>query len=739
MATIEDLDAEIAKRQRIADIDALIKEKQGSTVDSFIEPLKAIGGGLIGEIGAGLSGIRELIATGDLSSAVNEINRMQQKSQQYFAPQTEAGQQGLQNVAGAIGAIDKNVIRPAVAGTVGLLNTIANPIDNLSAGFEPARREAALIQDRGFGKVAGQEIFERTGSPLLATAAEISPDIAGVLIPGGAAKSSVSKSLAKSRLQVGDAEKAVKAANDIRSGKVAETSVQDVANAVKQGSEADIAAIVQADPKFYQAVDALGIDAEPLASFASKNPQFRSISNALEVAVGSELEPQAFRFIEATAKAADDLITGYGGTIDKAQLGLDFKRDSLKNIEDLYDSADDVYGQLRNVVDEKQRFSSPATVAFLEQLQAADKLSPKLTSVLNQLKPRTKKTKGNITVNPATGARIDTSVSEIINPKLGRIDILRKQFGQAIGKGNGAFKDQEAGLNKAIYARLTGDLDSISDSIGGEALALSDAGKGLVRQRKQLEDNLTSLLGKDLNQALSVNVGGAIKNLSKGEVDRFSQVVNAIPKQQRGAIILSSMNDVFKGNAVGKQAFDATQFTKWYQTINRSPSAKKALFDNLPKESKAAIDNLFEVSRGISRSLGQKRATGISKLFDQDVGLIRKLLGSSAARAAIALKGGPVASAASSQITELFSQATNQAKTATSLLASDNFKEVVRQSVKEGVFEGNKASEKLVIAEKQLMKSTKYKKWLESLDDSSKAELTGGLIGYLSTQQQENK
>jgi hypothetical protein len=736
MPTIQELDAEIAKRQRIADIDALIQEKQGTTIDSFIEPLQAIGGGLLGEIGAGLSGIKELISTGDLSSAVNEINRIQQKSQQVFAPQTEAGQQGLQNVAGAIGAIDENIIRPAVAGTSGLLNVVANPIDNLTTGFEPARREAALIQERGFGKVAGQEVFERTGSPLLATVAEVSPDIAGVLVPGGAAKSGVSSAVAKSRLRVGDAEKAVKAANDVRSGKVAETSVQDVANAVKQGSEEDIAAIVQADPKFYQAVDALGIDAEPLASFASKNPQFRSISNALEVAVGSELEPQAFRFIEATAKAADDLITNYGGTIDKAQLGLDFKRDALKNIENLYDSTDDVYGQLRNIVDEKQRFAAPATVAFLEELQAADKLSPKLASVLKQLKPRDKKTQGNVTVNPATGARIDSSVNEVINPKLGRIDILRRQFGQAVGKGSGAFKDQETGLNKAIYARLTGDLDGISESIGGDALALSDAGKGLVRQRKQLEDNLTSLLGKDLNQALSVNVGGAIKNLSKGEVDRFSQVVNAIPKQQRSSIILSSMNDVFKGNAVGKQAFDATQFTKWYQTINRSPAAKKALFDNLPKESKVAIDNLFEVSRGISRSLGQKRATGISKLFDQDVGLIRKLLGSSAVKAAIALKGGPVGSAASSQITELFSQATDQAKTATSLLASDNFKEVVRQSVKEGVFDGNKASEKLKNAEKQLMKSTKYKKWLESLDD--KAGLAGGLIGYLSTQQQEN-
>ena len=48
--------------------------------------------------------------------------------------------------------------------------------------------------------------------------------------------------------------------------------------------------------------------------------------------------------------------------------------------------------------------------------------------------------------------------------------------------------------------------------MGGDALAVSDTAKGLVRQRKQLEDNLITLLGKDLNQALNVNVAGAVKN-----------------------------------------------------------------------------------------------------------------------------------------------------------------------------------------------------------------------------------
>lgn len=736
MATAEEINAEIARRKRLAEIDKLIAEKQGGALDSLLEPLQAIGGGFLGEIGAGLSGIAELVQTGDINSAVSEINRVRGLASETFAPETESGKQALQFVGDKLTSLEKNIIRPALAGTAGLANLALRP----SEGIEGAKQTVRAVREQGLGKAAGQQVLQETGSPLLATLAETSPTAAEFLIPAQAAGRAASGVKAKAGLNVGEAQKAVDAASNIRAGGKVDFSVEDVVNAVQKGTDEDIAIIVNADPKFYNAVDALGINAEPLASYASRNPQFRSISGALEVVPGSTLEPQGFKFIEETAKSADDLIARYGGTKDKAQLGLDFKRESLKTVSDLYDQADEVYGSLKNIVDRTAEFDAPSTVGFLRQLDASDELSPKLKSVLKQLEPKSTTQKGRTAVNPATGKRTaipgETTTRKA---KLGRIDTLRKQFGQAINKGSGAFKDQETGLNKAIYARLTQDLDNISEQIGGDALNLSDSGKALVRQRKQIEDNLQTLLGKDLNQALSVNVSGAVKNLSKGEVDRFQEVINAIPKSQRGEIVLSSMNDTFKGAGVNREAFDATQFTKWYQTINRSPAAKKALFDALPKGSRKAIDDLFEVSRGISRALGQKRPTGVSKIFDSDIGLLRKMLGSGAARTAVGMLGGVKGSLAADAATSFLNQSTDGAKAAASLIASDDFKAVIRQSVKEGVFEGKKASSKLIEAEKRLMKSARYKKWADSLAREDAVQLTGGFLGYMTSNEQEQE
>ncbi len=601
-------------------------------------------------------------------------------------------------------------------------------IAGLGEALQPA---VAKLQQ--FKQFIGDDAFAATGSPTLAAIATATPEALIELLGAGTAKRAAVQGAKQAPIERVDQAPTVQAARE--DAGITQTP-ESVAEALQKGTPEELAAIVDADPKFYQAADELGIDVEPLASFASQNPQFISVSNALEVVPGSVLEPQASKFIERTAQAADELIQKYGGTKDKAQLGLDFKSDALKTIDDLYDKADVVYGNLRKVVDEKATFAATRTVQFLEELNAADKLSPKLKSVLNQLKPKQVKTKGFTGVNPATGQKFDTGTTETVNPKLGRIDILRKQFGQAVGKGKGEFRTQEAGLNKALYARLTDDLDNISDTIGGDALQLSDAGKGLVKQRKQLEDNLTKLLGKDLSQALNVNVSGAVKGLAKGEVDKFTDTIKAIPEAKRGEIVLSAMNDVFKGSGVRQTAFGPTQFTKWYQTINRSPAAKKALFDTLPEGSQKAIDNLFEVSRGISRALGTKRPTGVvNALFNEKSGFIRRMLGSGAVKTAIAFQGGPAASAGANIVSDFISQTSSPAKAASNLMSDPSFKDMIRQATKQGVVDGTLASQKVLDAERKVMKTKRFKEWVRVLGNEAPAALVGGasgsLVGYL--------
>lgn len=733
MATLQEIEAEIARRQRIAEIDRLIAEKQGTTVDAFIEPLQAIGGGLLGQAGAGLSGIVELIQTGDLDAAVNEINRIKQSAQQRFAPQTEAGRAGLENVVGAVQAVEEGIIRPAVAGTAGLAKLALQP----SEGIEGAKATVRAVREQGLGKAAGQQVFEETGSPLLATATELMPDIAELAIPARTAQIGTRATAARQTAKTQEAQRAL---DDLISGDVAKDStVIDVANTIQKGDADDIAAIINADPEFFRAADELGITTEPLASFASRNSQFRDVEQALATVPGSVLADQSKAFIKNVSEKADNLIEQYGGTLDKAQLGRDFKADSLKTIDDLFQQADDSYSQLRQLIPEQNRFEVTETVSFLESLASKDKLPPKFARVLRQLRPKQKTTKGSVFVDPATGARRDTSTTEAINPTLGRIDLIRREIGQAVNKGTGPFKNVETGLNKALYARLTKDQDLIAQQVGGDALAISDTGKTLVKQRKQIEDNLVALLGEDLNGALNVKVSGAIKNLTKGEIDKFNAVMNAIPKSKRGEVALSAMNDVFKGSGVGQQALNPTQFTKFMQTINRSPATKRALFNALPKESAQAIENLFQVSRGISRALGQKTPTGrINALFNEDTGFIRKMVGRAVpSLVAIATKS-PTASVLASSATEQFlRQASDGAKRASDLMASPEFQNIIRKSVKEGVVDGNKASKELLSAEKKLARSKVYQRWAENLSEQDRAALAGGLIGYLFSQDQE--
>jgi len=650
-----------------------------------------------------------------------------------------------------LGTVSSSLVAEPLAGVAGVIQTL-NPFADEGAGARAVEgvREALTFQPRTEKGQAGLQAVGETLEPVgraigaaEETLGDIGEDIAGPV--GGAIGTTIPTAIGEAlglfagraisklgKVKSVKAQKAIKALDDAERGGITDKGLSDVADVIQKGNAEDIATIIDADANFYRAADELGITTEPLAGFASKNPQFRDVEAALRKVPGSALDAQAIGFIKETSQRADDLIGQYGGTLDKAQLGLDFKESSLIVVDDLFQQADDSYGLLRDLIPEEARFTAPSSVEFLTDLATKEKIPPKFSKMLRDLSPKQKTTKGQPTFDFATGQRGTTGRVDTVNPTLGKIDQVRKEVGQAINKGSGPFKDVETGLNKALYSRLTKDQDAIAQAVGGDALSVSDTAKGLVRQRKQIEDNMQTLLGKDLNKALNVTVSGALKKLSVGEIDKFNEVMSAIPKQQRGQVLLSSMNDVFKGSGVGQSQLSPTGFVKWYDTIKRSPAAKKALFGNLPPDSKKAIDNLYEVSRGISRSLQQTTPTGrINALFNPETGFIRKMVGSGAARAVAFSTGSPVAGALTNSTVEFMKQASNPAKRASDLMSSPQFQNLIRQSVKEGVIDGNIKSAALSRAEVNLAKTAKFKKWADSLGADDRAALQGGVLTYL--------
>jgi len=690
MADIEKLKRALIEADRSGDTEAAqlfadrIKRLQlaqpdrslGEQVVGGLETAATIASGAIAEPIAGVAGIAQSLNPFADEGAGAEAVKATQEALTY-QPRTEAGQESLQATGEA-------------------LKPVGDFFQDIESGL-------------------GDYAYNLTGSPAFAAAATTAPTAFLELLGAGVGRRAV-----KSAEQgVEAAQDALSQAQDFKAGVPTEETVSSGVDIIQQGTPEQVAEFAQADPKFFEALDELGISSEPLAAFASQNPQFRDIQGALRSVPGSVLDPQARAFMEDTAQAADNLIQKYGGTLDKAELSERIKTDSLRAIDDLADVEDDLYKTLREVLPPSSKVDAPKTLEFIE-------------SKINEL--------GGVDRLPKELKSIYKAITSEKGSTLGLLDYYRRSSGQAQRKASGPFKNVESGLAKAMYSRLSSDIDNFAELSGvDDAVAISDAAKYQTVQRKQIEDNLKSLYGENLNKALGDTVGAAIKGLEKGRVERFSEVMQSIPPEKRGEAAISYMNDVFKGSGSGQQGLNATQFRKWYENINRSPRAKSELYKNLPKDSRKAIEALYKVSEGISKSQAQTVKTGaINAMFNPDTGFLRRMVGN-AGNAALNIAGGMLGGPGGSLASQIAQDATSQflsqssdgARAASNLMSSPQFQNLIRQSVKEGVVEGGQASERLRKAEKALERSKAYQRWVNTLSKDQKSALAGGLIPYL--------
>jgi len=162
------------------------------------------------------------------------------------------------------------------------------------------------------------------------------------------------------------------------------------------------------------------------------------------------------------------------------------------------------------------------------------------------------------------------------------------------------------------------------------------------------------------------------------------------------------------------------------------------LFSVLPKDSQKAIDNLFELSRGISRAQGQKISTGrINALFNEETGFLRRLVGKTVPTAVSFATGSPMAAMATNTTMDFINQSTNGALKASNLVGSEKFQDMIRVAVKDGFVEGKQETERLNKAEQQLMKTKQYREWADMIVDKGLPLGTTGILSYLFNQEEE--
>lgn len=164
---IEQLFPELNKQPKPAET------PKGDAYDQIAAPSKSMVGGIAGNIAGGLVGAVSAPFVG-VDEAVNNLNSVRDSISKWIGdhPDSEQAQRGIQILENSLKDIE-GVVNFATGGTAGLANLALNP----SEGIEGAQQEVNTIRDQGLSKSIGNDVFNKTGSPLLAAGAELIPVI----------------------------------------------------------------------------------------------------------------------------------------------------------------------------------------------------------------------------------------------------------------------------------------------------------------------------------------------------------------------------------------------------------------------------------------------------------------------------------------------------------------------------------------------------------------------------------
>ena len=193
-------------------------------------------------------------------------------------------------------------------------------------------------------------------------------------------------------------------------------------------------------------------------------------------------------------------------------------------------------------------------------------------------------------------------------PTYALLDDVRRDVGAA-ARQKGPFSDADTGLAKKYYGLLSQDQAAVADAAGAGDIA--QAARATTMARKGMEDDLTSLFGKNLDQSIVPKVSGAMTAAAGGDTSKLLAVLKATPDSMKQEVVASGLGTVFR-NAATRGEINFSGYAKWFENLQRNQQAYAAVMSNLPAAARTQLTDLYRVSKGISDSLAARTKTGLS-------------------------------------------------------------------------------------------------------------------------------
>ena len=374
---------------------------------------------------------------------------------------------------------------------------------------------------------------------------------------------------------------------------------------------ANLAGIINPDPNVISAGRRLELNEVLPPRVFSRNPQYVQVEQAIAGIPGNQMAAAEKEAMLATAAKADQFITEFGGTRDISQLNEGIVNNINSTLDELRVQSDVLYDNLSSSVNKRQRVDSTDIRKYLvmkaRDLGGVGKLNELEMQVLRQVSSRRR-------------------------PTYGYVDNLRQSVGEKYGqalKGN-QFGDITTYELKNLYNLLTDAQGTAIEEIAGREMKTSwDAAKGLVQQRKALEQRAVNLMGKEFSRPIIPQVRAGISSLvEKGDVYGFNKVLEGIPEQYRQAAVVSAVDSLFTKGARTQNQLNMAGFASQWEKLSRQPTAKTQLTKYLPENAPQFLDDLALISKQYANAIAGPRTGVVNAMekFGSDQGFISKIL-----------------------------------------------------------------------------------------------------------------
>lgn len=500
----------------------------------------------------------------------------------------------------------------------------------------------------------------------------------------------------------------------------------EYARAARSGKEGRIAQVVndiQPDQKVVEAMQRLDINPDDmLEAYTSGNDAFKAVQIGLasqdESALAAVRRDSLSRISQRAAKIIDDA----GAMPDRLAMDDAFKTRFNTAREALKSQEEQLYKPVQEAIPARQTVDAVNTRGYLDgladDLGGYQNLSPVEKRIYESVSPTSDKTGG------MTYARLNQA---------------RSIVGAELRKSGTPFGSAEERNLAQLYSQLSNDRDAVAKAAGfGEQIKLANA---VTAQRKMMEGNVYSLLGKDLSGNVTVKAQSALNGLQNGDTKGFTQLMRTVPdKETRAQLVATGLRDMFRKGSRNEVDNNINGFVNFYADLKRK-GTDRILHSELPPQTVRELEDYYTLARNVTSANRYYLATGklnsFLDKFDKPGGFLDKLA-THGKMATIATVLGHVPVAGPVLNTAIAAQMGAKAATRKSgsaavqeMMGSATFKNLASAArSKPGTLQQAKI---VADAEKKIVRTPAWREFFRSLPKEEKQKIARvGIIGWLS-------